>query len=468
MTNSPTSAPSADFKETLQSHAQDTLKLALPAMFARAGILLLAITDTIMVGHFGTGDELAYLGLGLAPQLILMLVGIGIMQGGIVLTAQAYGAGEFRTCGEIWRVNLMHGVILGLLFAVISLGGGAMLRGLGIEERLAEGAGQVSVQFAWGMPGMLLYVCCNYLLEGIRRPRVGMTIMAVANLFNIAINIPFIFGWGPIPAMGATGAIGVTSFIRWCCFLASLAYILVVLDKERYGIFVHTKAHFQALFETRARELGSKIRRLGAPMGVSQAIETSAQASLTIMAGWMGATAAASHQVSMNLVQVFYMAAIGMAAAASVRVGNGVGAGDLRVVRFAGLTAVGLISCILIPVGLFVAIWPLALASGFTGDDEVLSIVRLSLSWGGFLIIFNGIMNVFMGSLRGTGDVWVPMGLQTFSFWVVAVPLAAYFGFRQNLGAPGLIFGLFIGVVLACLLLMMRFKIVTSRPIKRR
>ena len=468
MPNTPTSVQSADFKETLHSHARDTLKLALPAMFARAGILLLAITDTIMVGHFGAGDELAFLGLGLAPQLVLMLVGIGIMQGGIVLTAQAYGAGEFQTCGEIWRVNLMHGVILGLIFALISLAGGPMLRGLGIEEQLAQGAGRVSVQFAWGMPAMLLYVCCNYLLEGVRRPRVGMMIMAGANVLNIVINIPFIYGWGPIPAFGATGAIGVTSFVRWACFLASLGYILHVLDKDRYGIFVHSKAHFMALFEERGRELGSKIRRLGAPMGVSQAIETSAQASLTIMAGWMGATAAASHQVSMNLVQVFYMAAIGMAAAASVRVGGHVGAGDLRQVRFAGFTAVGLMTCILIPVGLFVASWPLALASGFTSDGDVLAIVRQSLTWGGILIIGNGVMSVTMGSLRGTGDVWVPMGLQTFSFWVVAVPLAAYFGIRQNLGAPGLIFGLFIGVVIACLLLVTRFRYVTSRPIKRR
>lgn len=468
MNATPDISSTPDLKSEIKSHAKDTLHLAIPAMFARAGIILLAISDTVMVGHFGVGHELAYLGLGLAPQIVLMLVGIGIMQGGIVLTAQAYGAGDYRTCGEVWRVNLMHGVFLGLLFALISMAGGPLLKSLGIEKDLAEGAGRVSMQFAWGMPGMLLYVCCNYLLEGIRRPRVGMTIMAAANVLNILLNGIFIFGLGPIPALGAVGAIGVTSFVRWMCFVASFSYILIVLDRERYGIFIHTKEHLKELLEPKARALGSKIRRLGAPMGVAQAIESLAQASLTIMAGWMGATAAASHQVTMNLVQVFYMAAIGMAAAASVRVGNGVGRGDLRAVRLSGLTAVLLIASFLVPVGLFVATWPMVLASGFASDQAVLDIVRVSLSYGGFLIMFNGVMNVFMGSLRGAGDVWVPMGLQTISFWVVAVPLAAYFGFRQNLGAPGLILGLFIGVCVACLFLVVRFRFVTSKPIQRR
>lgn len=451
----------------LKFHARDTIRLATPQMFSRAGILLLAVTDTLMVGRFGA-DALAYLSLGLGPQFVLMMVGIGIMQGGIVLTAQAYGAGEFRTCGEVWRVNLVHGVGLGLIFAVISMFGGALTLALGIDASLAEGAGRVSRQFAWGMPGMLLYVCCNYLLEGIRRPKVGMVVMAGANLLNITLNLPFIFGFGPIPAMGAEGAVAVTSFVRWMCFVAVFCYILLKLDRERFGIFIHSKEHLREIFSESGRALGSRIRRLGAPMGVSQAIESSAMAGLIFMAGHIGHLATAAHQVTMNVVQLFYMVAIGMAAAASVRVGNGVGAGDLRAVRLAGFTAVSVLLTLLIPLGALTFFFPRLIGSLFIPDPAVLDILQVSLRIGGFLIMVNGIMNVFMGSLRGAGDVWIPMGMQTVSFWVVAVPLASYFGFRQNLGAPGLILGLFLGVLSACLFLGLRFWFLTARPIKRR
>jgi MATE family multidrug resistance protein len=464
----PGSTGPAHLSADLRHHALDTIKLATPAMFARAGILMMAITDTLMVGRYGAQD-LAYLSLGLGPQLVLMMVGIGIMQGGIVMTAQAYGAREYETCGKIWRVGLMHGVVLGVLFAALSFLSGPITRATGIDESLAAGAQSVAAQFAWGMPGMLLYVACNYMLEGIRRPRVGMIVMGFANLLNIALNVPFIFGFGDlIPAMGATGAVAATSIVRWFCFLCVLGYILVRVDREKFGIMVHTREHLRELFQPASRALGSRIRRLGTPMGVSQAIETSAMAGLIFMAGNMGAASTAAHQVSMNIVQLFYMMAIGMAAAASVRVGIGVGEGDLRAVRLAAWTAIGLLATILIPVGVLVANFPLALASLFTSDAGVLEIAAASLFFGGILIAFNGVMNVLMGSLRGTGDVWVPMGVQTFSFWVVAVPSSFYFGFRQNLGAPGLILGLIIGVLVACILLGLRFTLVSSRPILRR
>lgn len=468
----------------IRSHVFDTVRLAVPVMFSRAGLLLLTLVDTMMVGRFGAQD-LAYLSLGIGPQLVLMLVAIGVLQGGIVLTAQAYGAGEYKSCGDIWRVSLAHAAVLGLIFAGISMFGGTLTRALGIEEDLARGAGAVAVQFAWGMPGMLLYIACGYLLEGIRRPKVGMVITLSANLVNVALNIPFIYGWGNvIPAMGATGAVGVTSFIRWMLFVVILAYVIFVLDREKYGIHMEVRD----LLTDKARTLGRRIRRLGAPMGISQAVESSAMAGLIFMAGNMGAVATASHQVTMNVVQFFYMIAIGMGAAASVRVGFAVGGRDLHSVRLSGWTAVGLLASIMIPTALVIVSLPVAIASVFTSDPGVLEIAKVSVVIGGLLITFNGTMNVLMGSLRGTGDVWVPMGIQSFSFWVVAVPLASYFGFGsgfgggvggepgflhvagmgQNAGAPGLIFGLFMGVLVACLLLGLRFWYVASRPISRR
>lgn len=469
-------APPIPLPTAIRAHALDTIKLAVPVMLSRAGLLLLTLVDTMMVGRFGAQD-LAYLSLGIGPQLVLMLVAIGVLQGGIVLTAQAYGAGEYEECGTIWRVNLAHALVLGLIFAGVSMLGGTLTRAMGIEESLASGAGAVAVQFAWGMPGMLLYIACGYLLEGIRRPKVGMVITLSANLVNVLLNIPFIYGWGNvIPAMGATGAVGVTSFIRWLLFAVILIYVVFVLDREKFGIHLEVRD----LLTEKARALGRRIRRLGAPMGISQAVESSAMAGLIFMAGNMGAIATASHQVTMNVVQFFYMVAIGMGAAASVRVGFAVGGSDLHGVRHSGWTAVGLLASIMIPTALVIVSAPVGIASVFTSDAGVLEIAKVSVVIGGVLITFNGTMNVLMGSLRGTGDVWIPMGIQGFSFWVVAVPLASWFGFGkgpdflhvagmgQNAGAPGLIFGLFIGVLVACLLLGVRFWYVASRPIARR
>ena len=113
-------APRWPAPQTLWDHIQRTLALAGPSMAARLGILVLFTVDTLMVGRAG-GYELAYLGLGLTVQMVLMMIAIGFMQGVMILTAQNYGAERFRRCGAVWKVGLVVGGVLGTLFAVISL-----------------------------------------------------------------------------------------------------------------------------------------------------------------------------------------------------------------------------------------------------------------------------------------------------------------------------------------------------------
>ena len=86
-----TRAPTA----SLAAHALLTLRLALPVMVGRAGILTMVAVDTAMTGHAG-GTELAFYALGLAPQLPIVLVGIGLLMGTVVLTGEADGAGRFE------------------------------------------------------------------------------------------------------------------------------------------------------------------------------------------------------------------------------------------------------------------------------------------------------------------------------------------------------------------------------------
>ena len=66
------------------------LRLAAPVMVSRAGLLVMTTVNTVMTGWAG-GDELAYLALGLAPFVFLMLVGTGLLTGTVVLVAQAKG-----------------------------------------------------------------------------------------------------------------------------------------------------------------------------------------------------------------------------------------------------------------------------------------------------------------------------------------------------------------------------------------
>jgi multidrug resistance protein, MATE family len=68
-----------------------------------------------------------------------------------------------------------------------------------------------------------------------------------------------------------------------------------------------------------------------------------------------------------------------------------------------------------------------------------------------------------MGALRGTGDVILPTATYAISFWGCALPLCYYLGYRQATGAAGIAWGLTAGLVIACVMLGLRFAVVARR-----
>ena len=92
-----------------------TIALALPVMLARMGLVLLLTTDTVLVGRAG-GRDLAFFAISTAPQLIMQTIGVGLLLGTVVLTAQADGAKRFEECGRIWRLALILAGTLGNMY----------------------------------------------------------------------------------------------------------------------------------------------------------------------------------------------------------------------------------------------------------------------------------------------------------------------------------------------------------------
>ena len=98
----------------LFGHFQETIKLGFPIIIARTSILLMVTIDAMMTGWAGA-DELAYLGLGLAPVLTLMIIFIGALQATVVLSSQAIGSNNNQQIGDIWRVSLMYSIIFSII-----------------------------------------------------------------------------------------------------------------------------------------------------------------------------------------------------------------------------------------------------------------------------------------------------------------------------------------------------------------
>lgn len=454
---------------SLRDHIKRTLTLAWPVVLARSGIIVLFTVDTVMVGQ-AASDELAFLSLGMAIQGTLLLVCIGLLQGTMIVSSQAYGADDLTTCGRAWRGGIYHALFFGSILGLVCLAGEWMLLNLGQSPELAEGGGRVSVHFGWGMPAMLLYVASSYFLESVQRPRIGMAVMAIINLVNFVLNGILIFDWGGFGfSMGAEGAVIATSVARWVAATLMVTYILTMpwrMGEDPFGL----RVPLATLIHDAVRlsgPLGRKLRGLGAAMGMAYGLEMAAFSAIVFMAGLIGPTALAAHQITGNAVGLVVMGAIGMAAATGVRTGNSVGRHDAHGVQMAGWVGMGLAGLFLVIPMIFMVAIPAGLAELYVSDPDVIEIARWTFLIAGLFLMADGVMNVAMGACRGAGDVWTPMFLHILSFWVMGVPLAWALAFPLEMGAVGLQIGIAVAVYLSALGQMTRFYIVSRRPIRR-
>lgn len=438
----------------LRRHVHELFRLAVPVMIARAGLLIMAMTDIALVGQL-TATELAALGLASDLFTTLMVIGIGLLFGVLALTAQAMGREDYRAAGAVWRYALPYALLLGALGLVLLWPGGSYFDLLGQQPIVTARAGEVIRILALGLPGALLYVATAFFLEGLHRPLPGMIVMLVAVGLNALSDWVMIFGHWGFPPLGAAGAAWTTTWLRWAMAATLILYALTMSDQARFGL----RGGFSRWWRRSAPQ-----RRLGYAASISYAFETWAFFAMQLFSGWIGITAQAAYSVTTTTLALAFMVAVGMASATSVRVGIAHGRGDTADMALAGMVGLGatmaLMALIGIPVGL-AAPW---LAATLTPNAEVAALATSLLVLLPFVMPLDGGQNVALGALRGAGDAWIPTGLHFLSYFAVMVPIAYGLAFGLGHGVRGIYEAILIASAVAVTTLALRFRALTRRP----
>ncbi|MEM8811870.1 MAG: MATE family efflux transporter [Pseudomonadota bacterium] len=452
--------------QTLTRHLSRTVELALPIAAARTLIVIVFIVDTMMTAWAGA-DQLAYLALGVAPQLTLMLVAIGALQAVPVLTSQAIGAGRPERAGDILRTGLVIALALGVIFLIAAYGSEHFYIAVGQEPLLAREAALVNQAFAWGMIGLLLFVAVNAFLEAIDHPRVGMVILVGLNVLNVPLNGVMALGWGVDgEGSGAMGAVIASSLLRWLSFVIAFYVVFRIsrLNEDRYRVIADAGVWIQSVRQAVSAR-NRRMLRIGLPMGLAQGVESAAFAAIVFLAGMIGKTALAAHQITMNTVTLVFMVAVGIASATTIRVGNAYGRASIPDVVRGGWTGIGLSTIVPFFVTIALLTAPTIVAGLYTTDPATVVATVATFKVAAFVLVLDAVMAAILGALRGLGDVWVPLCLQISAFWILGVPTAWICGLHFNLGPPGLMIGIAVGVAVSVTALGFRWQTVSRRSI---
>jgi MATE family multidrug resistance protein len=423
-----------------------TLALAAPIIAGHLGQMLMGWADTLMVGRVGIA-ALAACAFANTILAVALVFGFGVMSSVSVRASQAFGAG--RGTGKVYRAGLLLGFLLGLVLCAAVLALLPVLPWFGQPHEVNSEVGPFLVLTAISSIPVMVFTASKSFSEALSRPWPAFWIVMGGVALNVALNFVFIFGTLGSPALGLTGA-GIATLIAR---IGTVVALLLYMSRSRYfrPHLVHIPGE-RGMF----REL-RELLRIGLPAGGQYLAEVGAFATASLMMGWIGLNALASHQIAITCAATTFMIPLGIGMAVTVRVGQAVGAQQFQKVRPIAFGGIGMALIVMTCTALGFVIFSRTIAELFVSNTEVVALTSSLLIIAGIFQLVDGAQVVAMNALRGLADVKVPMMLGIFSYWCVALPLSYMLAFHANTGPAGIWAGLALGLLFAAGLLTWRF-----------
>jgi MATE family multidrug resistance protein len=461
------------------------MKLAIPIFLAQLALTGLGVIDTIMSGWVGTPD-LAAIGLGSSIMLPVFIFSTGVLLALTPMVAKSMGQGKSPSTVKISeqsRYNISRflfqglwlSIPLGILSLLVLMNLQWLLDLLNLSPKVYQLTQDYLFYVALGLPGIALYQALRFFWEGLGLTLPTMWISFLALLINVPLNALFIYGYGPVEAMGAAGCGVATAIVMWLMFVIGLGFVFksavtrpfikpgsIKLAKALQGRTVQNDnaTPYPWAFQWRAGVY--PILKLGLPNAMSLIFEVSLFSFIALFIAQLGSVVIAGHQVAISFTSLAFMLPLSMAMALTVRVGYGFGQhnpGQVWLSLFSGMSMAILMGLLL---ALLTYVFNHQIVSIYTQDTEVLTLAATLLVFAAMYQVFDAIQVAAAGALRGFHDTQVTMLVTFVSYWGVGLGLGYVMAFThamtEPMGVQGFWLGILLGLGLAAVLLVWRLK----------
>lgn len=403
------------------------LLLAVPMVLEMVMESLFAVVDVFWVSRLGR-DAVAVIGLTESVMTLIYAVAIGISFAATAIVARRIGEKDperaAQTAGQIVVLGLATAAGLGLLLGYFAadiltlMGAGPSIVAMGSDFARIMLGGNVTV---------FMIFLINAVFRGAGDAVLAMRTLWLANALNIALGPCFIFGWGPFPEMGVTGAAVATNIGRGIGVLYQLWHLTGHNSRVRVRLR-HLRPTLDILKGIMATAGNGIVQLL---------IGTTSWVGLFKILAMFGSAALAGYTIAIRIVVFALMPAWGLANAGATLVGQNLGALKPDRAEAAIRIAARFNVLLLGVVGAAFVIFARPLVGLFTTDPGVLAYGARAL-WImslGFPLYAAGMC--LEAAFNGAGDTWTPTWLNFFCLWLGQVPLAWILADIFSLGPLG-------------------------------
>jgi putative MATE family efflux protein len=451
--DSPTSATSLwrEIANALKGYRRDytveppkraILLLAVPMTLELLMQSVFALVDIFWVAHLGS-DAIAVVGLVEVLMTLIYAIAAGISVAATAIVARRIGEKNPRraahSAGQMITLSLSIAVPLGI---VLSYLGPQLLLMMGASASVvALGSGFTQIMLGGNVTVFMIFVS-NAIFRGAGDAALAMRTLWLANGLNIALGPCFIFGWGPFPQMGVTGAALATTISRAVGVIYQLWHL----------------AGHNGSIQVRWRDLlpNPALMRAVAPTagpGVVQVlISTTSWVALFKILAMFGSSALAGYTIAVRLIQLAMLVSLGVANAAATLVGQSLGASKPDRAEAIVRLAVRFNVPLLTGIGVAFIAFSRPLIDLFTSDPNVVEHGTRALWIVSLGLPIYAAATCFIAAFNGAGDTWTPTRLNFFCLWLGQVPLAWILSSVTRLGSSGVAIAVLLSFSLLALL----------------
>ena len=424
------------FAEALRDNEEDFTRgpigralglLAIPMMLEMAMESVFAVVDIAFVSRLGT-DAVAAVGITEALITVLYGIAIGLGMGITAMVSRRIGEQDSHGAAQVTGQSLWVGIALSIGIGVFGvLFARDLLVLMGASDGVVEqGTGFTTVLLGGSFSIIYLFLL-NAAFRGAGDATVALRSLWIANGINIILDPCFIFGLGPFPEMGVTGAAVATTIGRGVGVVYQLWYLMNGRGRLAFAV-----QHLRFIPSLAWRLIVISLGGIGQFL-----VATSSWIVVMRIVAIFGSPAIAAYTIALRMMEFVFLPAWGLGNAAATLVGQNLGAGQPDRAEESTWLAAKYNTIFMTFVGMFLLVFAEGITGLFTVEPDVLRIGTSCLQILAIGFPAYAVGMVIVQAMNGAGDTETPALLNAICFWLLQIPLAYVLATRTALLSNG-------------------------------